>query len=64
MTQNLHLNRICKGWHGANINGHLIVVTGSKGAWVVSVDGEIVTETAASLIDAEIAAEMHLMAAV
>lgn len=60
-ARTFHLNRIMRGWHGANIGGHLIVVTGAQGAWEVSVDGVIVTEGAETLQDAEIAAELHLI---
>lgn len=55
------LNRISRGFHAVNIGGNLILVTGSKGAWCVSVNGETITETAASLVDAEMAAELHIM---
>jgi hypothetical protein len=55
-----HLSRISRGLHGANINGHLVLVAGHKGEWVVSVDGETLG-TCESLVDAEVTAELHVM---
>jgi predicted regulator of Ras-like GTPase activity (Roadblock/LC7/MglB family) len=57
-----HLNRISRGLHAANIAGHVVLVGGSRGAWVVSVDGETISTDCASLVDAEYAAEITITA--
>lgn len=57
-----HLSRISRGLHGANIEGHLVLVSGRKGEWLTSVDGELLEGSSASLVDAELAAELTIMA--
>lgn len=40
-TTDPRLGRISGGLYGGNLNGHLVLAAGHRGAWVISVDGEI-----------------------
>lgn len=46
------LNRIGRGMHGANVDGHLVLVGGQRGEWLMAVDGEYLPGTAPTLAEA------------